>query len=80
MKQIAKINRCTVNSSSLAAIAYDSATSTLDIEFTSGAAYRYINVAAEAARELIAAPSLGRYFVTEIKGRYPYTRLETRKK
>lgn len=80
MKQYDVFDRRTVQSSSVAAVAYDPATSTLEIEFTSGAAYHYTDVEAEAFLELLAASSIGRHFVQEIKGRYPYTKMEERKK
>ena len=80
MEQLNAFDRRIVHSSSLAAVGYDPVTSSLEIEFKSGAAYRYSNVAAEAVRELLDAPSMGRYFVQEIKGRYPYARIEGRKK
>lgn len=80
MKQLDAFDHRIVQSSSLAAVGYDTATSTLEIEFTSGAVYRYTNVGVETVRELLDAPSMGRYFVHEIKGRYPYARIKGEKK
>ena len=66
-----------VRSSSLRALSYDADTQTLDVEFSSGAIYRYEQVPAEVVAELLAAESLGRYFNQVFKARgFPYQRLD----
>lgn len=46
----------------------------LEIEFVSGAVYRYTAVPRRVHRELLGASSLGGYFNREIRGRYAYRR------
>lgn len=57
-----------VRSRAIAAVAYDG--STLTVEFTSGKAYPHPNVPASVYRGLMSASSKGRYYNTNIKGRY----------
>jgi hypothetical protein len=48
---------------------------TLEIEFTSGGAYRYLDVPDAVFEQRKAAPSRGRLFAAEIRGTYRYVRL-----
>jgi len=66
--------RIPVHSSLLASIAY-SVHATLDLEFRSGALYRYFAVPSRVFGGLIAADSKGAYFNRNIRGRFPYKRL-----
>lgn len=63
-----------VQSSLLASIDY-SANATLELEFRSGALYRYFGVPHAVFRALIAAQSKGAYFNRNIRTRFPYKRL-----
>jgi hypothetical protein len=63
-----------VQSSLLASIAY-SVHATLDLQFRSGAFYRYFTVPHTVFEGLIAAESKGTYFNHNIRNRFPYTRL-----
>jgi hypothetical protein len=63
-----------VQSSLLASIAY-SANATLELEFRSGALYRYFTVPHAVFLGLIAAESKGAYFNRNIRNRFPYYRL-----
>jgi len=65
-----------IASSVLTADGYDAATQTLVLAFTSGAVYSYAGFPAEVHEGLLAAPSAGRFFSTEIRDRYPTRRLE----
>lgn len=71
----AGVARVSVESSSLLSIGYDHAARTLEIEFRSGASYRYLAVPATVFEELKKAPSKGRYFAQSIRGRYEFQRL-----
>ena len=59
------------DSTAIASAGYETETGTLEVEFTSGAVYRYRLVPASVWRELRAAPSAGRYFSERIRDRYP---------
>jgi lysyl-tRNA synthetase class 2 len=69
-------NRIPVNSSVIAAVAY-SAEAALDIEFTSGAKYRYFAVPAELFHEFLAADSKGAFFNSRIRPYYRCTKLDS---
>jgi hypothetical protein len=64
-----------VVSSDLKSAGYDPATRTLEIEFHSGGVYQYSGVSEWVYQALMAAPSHGRYFHANIKGRYRYRKL-----
>lgn len=68
-------NRIPVDSTVIAAVVY-SAEAGLDIEFTSGARYRYFAVPAQLFHEFLAADSKGVFFNRRIRPCYPYTRLD----
>jgi hypothetical protein len=61
-----------VDSSTLAAVAYDPARATLRIEFRDRAVYDYFRVPAEVHQALLHASSKGRYFNHAIRGRFAY--------
>jgi hypothetical protein len=63
----------TVESTTLAAIGYDDAGGILQLEFRSGAVYRYFGVPAAVPEGLLSAPSKGKYFNRVIRGHFPYT-------
>lgn len=69
------MKRKPVESSSIAALGYDPATMTLEVEFTSGRVYRYFDVPELAARRLMKAPSIGAHFGAEIRDTYHYERV-----
>ncbi len=43
----------------------------LEVEFTDGAVYQYTGVTPETFAALLNAPSMGRYFASDIVGHYP---------
>jgi hypothetical protein len=68
-----------VNSSSIATVSYAATHELLDIEFRSGAVYRYFNVPLDAYRALVEAESIGRHFAHRIRPRYRHLRLVAKK-
>ena len=66
--------RTPLSSSLLAAMQY-SPQATLDLEFRTGAVYRYFTVPRPVAQGLHAAASKGAYFNRYIKDCFPYRRL-----
>lgn len=66
-----------VQSTTLATVAYDHRTEILRLEFRNGAVYSYSGVPALIHRALLTAPSKGAYFNRNIRGRFPYQKLET---
>ena len=66
--------RMPVVSSLLASVAY-SIDATLDLEFLSGATYRYFSVPEAVFQGLVTAESKGVYFNRNLRNRFPYQRL-----
>jgi len=64
----------TVESTTLALVAYDPTTQLLCLEFRSGSAYSYFGVPPAVHQGLMEAPSKGTYFNRNIRGRFPYHR------
>ena len=62
----------TVESTTLATVAYDETRRLLQLEFCSRAIYLYFGVPAAVHQALLGAPSKGRYFNQTIRGRFPY--------
>ena len=69
----------TVESTTLAAVAYDETQKLLQLEFCSQAVYLYSGVPAAVHQALLGAPSKGRYFNQTIRGRFPYRRVRSLK-
>jgi hypothetical protein len=68
------MNITSVESSTLAALAYDDAREILQLEFHSRAVYLYFGIPAPVYEALLAAPSKGRYFNRAIRGKFPHWR------
>jgi KTSC domain len=64
-----------LNSTSLNAAGYQDGQALLELEFKSGAIYRYLDVPAATYRELLAAESKGAYFNCHIRNRFRYTKV-----
>ena len=62
----------------IAAIGYDEATGMLEVEFVSGAVYRYRGVDQDVFEDFRAALSKGRFFNRHIKDAYPWDALVAR--
>jgi lysyl-tRNA synthetase class 2 len=66
------MNTTLVESTTLLSLAYDEARKLLQLEFCSGAVYRYFDVPREMHEALLKAPSKGNYFNKAIRGHFPY--------
>ena len=62
----------TVESSTLATVAYDEGRELLQLGFCAGAVYQYFGVPAAVHLALLDAPSKGRFFNHSIRGRFTY--------
>ena len=67
------MNRTAVSSSNLAEVGYEDGT--LEIQFKSGAVYRYFDVPREIFEALLSAESHGAYFEQYVRGYYRYERV-----
>jgi hypothetical protein len=68
----------TVESSSLATVAFDETGSLLQLEFCSRTVYLYFGVPPAVHQALIGAPSEGKYFNRAIRGQFPYRAIPAR--
>jgi len=71
------MRRTAVDSTTMRSVGYDSAEQILEVEFTSGAVYQYLEVPAGVFDELMHAKSKGRYFNQEIRDDYTALREPT---
>ena len=62
-----------VKSSVIESVAYSAGA--LDIRFTSGKAYRFLGVPPKVHAALLAAPSMGRFFGAQVRGKYRHVAL-----
>jgi len=69
------MKRQAVKSSTIRSVGYDPATKKLHIEFSSGSVYEYSDVPAHRHADLLAAPSIGSFLHTHIKGRHAHRKL-----
>ena len=67
--------RQVVESSSLRSIGYDRATATLEVEFINGGVYRYANVPPELWSAFRDSDSKGKFFLDQVRDRFPPTRV-----
>lgn len=74
------IPRSAVESSSIASIGYVRATQMLEIEFRTGAIYRYRDVPETVSAAFSRARSKGKFFSTVIRGKYDYDKVPVTKK
>ena len=71
------MKRVALQSSSLRSLSYDPEQQILEVEFSSGALYRYEAVPPEAVQALLEADSLGRHFNQIFKPQhYRYRRID----
>jgi len=64
-----------VKSSDLVSVGYDPSVSVLEVEFKNGGIYQYTNVSKNVYKELMTADSIGRYFNSQIRDKYPNSKL-----
>jgi hypothetical protein len=62
----------TVESTTLATVAYDEAQELLQLEFCNRAIYLYFDVPPTVHQALLGAPSKGKYFNQNVRGRFRY--------
>jgi hypothetical protein len=76
---VSRISRQPVESSAIANIGYSKRRHILEIEFLSGAAYRYLDVPATIFRELMSAESKARYYDSNIRRHYRSVLIRSRR-
>jgi hypothetical protein len=69
------MERTPVSSSNIQAIGYNADSQTLELEFKNGQTYQYTGVPQAEYDAMMAADSKGTFLNTNIKGRYPFTKL-----
>ena len=69
------MNRDPVSSSNIRSVGYDADSQTLEIEFSSGAIYKYYNVGSDLFEQLMIAASKGQFLNTYIRNAYPFSRV-----
>lgn len=74
---VSRIKRGSVASSNVASIGYSKKLHALEIEFSRGAIYRFLDVPRGVYRELLAADSKGHFFAMHIRGKYRYVHVRT---
>ena len=65
-----------VISESIASIGYDDDAETLEVEFVTGAVYRYSGVPQDVCEDFRQASSKGAFFNQHIKNAYPWEQIE----
>jgi hypothetical protein len=69
------VERDRVFSTNIAAVGYDAASETLEVEFNHGGVYQYFNVPAGLYDQFQAAPSKGQFFHAQIRNAFPFSRV-----
>ncbi len=70
-----RIKRDPVTSTNVASVGYSRHLRALEIEFTRGAIYRFLDVPSNVYQGLMAAPSKGRFIAGNIRGKYRFIRV-----
>ena len=68
------MNRTPVESSMINAVGYDEQARQLEVEFRNGQVYRFSNVPADIHSQMMSAPSVGKYFGTNVRGKFSYSK------
>jgi len=76
MPEIIKIPMFEVESANIKAIGYDPNTRTLRVQFKATSAYDFKGPGPEVFSAFMASDSKGRFFFTEIKGKYDSVKLD----
>jgi hypothetical protein len=66
------MDRKPVNSQMLRSVGYDKAAKELEVEFNNGGTYRFSGVPEEVHASMLTAPSVGKYFFANVKGKFNY--------
>jgi len=69
------MERTKVSSSNLKSVGYDEVEKELEVEFTSGAVYKYLDVPKNKYTNLMNAESKGKFFTRFIKNSFAFKRL-----
>lgn len=69
------MERTSVTSSNISAIGYDSDNQILEIEFNNGSVYQYSGVPEYEFEGIMNAASKGTYLNSNIKNKYPFSKL-----
>ncbi len=77
---VSRIPREPVESRGLAAVGYSKRLRALEIEFRRGGTYRYLGVAPEVYRDLLAAESKARFYNEKVRGKYKSIYVRPRKR
>lgn len=64
-----------VDSSVISHVGHDPETDTLRLTFTTGRTYDYTGVTSAHHADMMAAPSIGKHFGSEIRGKFPHTEI-----
>jgi hypothetical protein len=72
---VSRIKREPVKSSNVASIGYSRPLHALEIEFSRGAIYRFLDVQPRVYRELMASSSKGHFIAEKIRGNYRFIRV-----
>ena len=76
---VSRIKRTPVQSTNVASVGYSRQLHALEIEFTRGAIYRFLNVPPSVHRELLAAESKGHFIAEKLRGKYEFVRVRARR-
>jgi hypothetical protein len=74
-----RIARQPVHSRALASVGYSKRLHALEVEFVSGAVYRYSNVPPQIYRELLSATSKAQFYDTNVRGHFPSVHVKPRR-
>jgi len=70
-----KVLTTKVNSSNIEEVSYDPLMSNLTVKFLNGSKYEFVSVPKQEYENIVTAPSVGRYFQANIKGKYDFLKL-----
>jgi len=73
------ILRQRVHSHALASVGYSKRLHALEVEFVSGAVYRYSNVPPQLYRDLLSAVSKAQFYDTNVRGHFPSVHVKPRR-
>ena len=71
------MHRQTVSSSAISSVGYDERSAVLEVEFSSGAVYDYLQVPKQVYRALLKAPSKGSFVSRRVRDRYEFVRRDS---
>jgi hypothetical protein len=74
-----RIARQPVHSRALASVGYSKRLHALEVEFVSGAVYRYSNVPPQVYRDLLSATSKAQFYDTNVRGHFPSVHVKPRR-